>query len=176
MKNGPIVLAGLALVAVLAAGEAPWRSLTPCLIGKWSGITATDPDGNLLGPADPSDWGCADHTPQSPSATRSDGVPVPPPTSVCFGPAAPNPTSGATRLSFALPAAAQVTVVVYGRKGNGPHGAFAVRTLANREMMAGRYEIIWDGNDDAGARLAPGIYRAALTAGDVSLCGDIEVR
>jgi flagellar hook assembly protein FlgD len=91
-------------------------------------------------------------------------------------PAYPNPTSTATTLRFTLPSASQVSLVIYGRKGNGPHGAFPVRTLVAGEMAAGVFTVVWDGNDDRGVRVAPDIYRVAMTVGDNCVCGDIETR
>ena len=50
-------------------------------------------------------------------------------------------------------------------------------TAASRILLAaGSFQAVWDTHDDSGAPVAPGIYRAVLSVGGVSLCGDIEVR
>ena len=51
-----VVIAPLALVTLV--GAAPWRSLPPCVLGRFGEITPTDPQGTVVGVTDPSDWGC----------------------------------------------------------------------------------------------------------------------
>jgi hypothetical protein len=162
-----LVLAPLALVTL--TGAAPWRSLPPCVIGRFEGITATDPLGTVVGAADPSDWGCLG---QSNAPT---GVPPAPPTQFCFGPAYPNPSSGEVRLSFTVPRASVVSIAVYGQK-HGPKSAFLVRTVADQTFVVGAFNFLWDGTDDLGARVPPGLYRAVMTTPDGTICGDIELR
>jgi hypothetical protein len=169
---------GVFIVAIAVGGAAPWRSLSPCLLGKWTGITVTNANGDVVGPEDPSDWGCVGGGSSGRPGTPEDVVPVPapPPTSLCLLPAYPNPTSTAATLMFSLPTTSQVSLVVYAKKGNGPHGAFPVRALVAREMAAGFYTVVWDGNDDRGMRVAPDIYRVALVVDDQGVCGDVEIR
>lgn len=176
MRSKQLALVGLVLIASFVAGAAPWRDLPACLIGKWTGITVTDGDGNLLGPEDPNDWGCIGDRTSGLSVTAPADVPVPPPTAVCLLPAYPNPASPATRLRFTLPSPSPVSLVAYGKKGNGPHGAFPIRSLVSGEMAAGVHEVTWDGNDDRGVRLGSGIYRVVLVVGANSVCGDVEIR
>jgi hypothetical protein len=164
-----LVLAPLALVTLL--GAAPWRELPSCVIGRFEGITSTDPNGAIVGVTDPKDWGCLGGA----SSAPADLPPVPPPTQVCFGPAYPNPTSGPVNLRFTLPQATQVGIVVYGQK-HGPHSAYPVRTFGEMELVAGVHMLTWDGNNDQGARVPPGLYRAVLTVPGGSICGDIEIR
>jgi hypothetical protein len=40
-----------------------------------------------------------------------------------------------------------------------------VRTLVAERLEPGFYEIGWDGLDDRGARVAPGVYMAVMTVG-----------
>src|SRR4029077_14821882 len=131
----------------------------------WEGITVTDPSGEIVGPVDASDWGCLGGG-ASVRPSMLGGVPAPPPTDVCLMPAAPNPTSGHARLTFSIPSASQVSLIVYGKKGNGPHGAFPVRTLLSQQLAAGWHAVEWDGNDDHGAPLSPDLYRVVLLVGD----------
>ena len=163
------LFAPLALVTLV--GAAPWRSLPPCVLGRFEGITPTDSQGAVVGVADPSDWGCLGGQARG----RADVVPPPPPTQFCFDPAYPNPSSGAVSLRFTLPRASLVSITVYGQK-HGPHSAFAVRTLAEQNFAAGVFVLHWDGNDDQGVRVPPGLYRAVMTVPDGTICGDIEIR
>jgi flagellar hook capping protein FlgD len=163
-----LVVAPLALVTLV--GAAPWRSLPPCVIGRFGEITSTDPQGTVVGVTDPSDWGCLGGQAGVPA-----GVPPQPPTQFCFEPAYPNPSSGEVRLRFTLPRASLVTITVYGQK-HGPRSAFLVSTLAEGNFAAGEFTLLWDGNDDQGARVPPGLYRAVMTVPDGTICGDIEIR
>jgi hypothetical protein len=172
MRNAFHVSLGLLVLAVAVMGAAPWKSLPPCLLGKWDGITATDPNGNVIGAEDPGDWGCLGGGP----TVRPQGVPVPPPNATCLMPAAPNPTNGHTVLNFSLLGDSQVSLVVYSKKGNGPHSAFPVRTLVSQQLAAGVHSVAWDGTDDGGAPLSPGLYRVVLTVGEQSACGDIQIQ
>jgi len=176
MRHALRTVLGLLLLVVVAMGAAPWKSLPPCLVGKWEGITATDPNGDIIGPTDPSDWGCLAHGTSGQIAKVQGGVPAPPPTATCLMPAAPNPTSGHTVLNFSLLHDSQVSLVVYGKKGNGPHGAYPVRTLVSQQLASGVHSVAWDGTDDQGAPLSPDLYRVVLTVGDQSACGDIQIQ
>jgi hypothetical protein len=70
-----------------------------------------------------------------------------------------------------------VSLVVYGRaRQQGPHQAFPARILVDADLAAGLHQVLWDGNDDGGVRVPPGVYRAVLVVGDHALCGDIEIR
>jgi hypothetical protein len=163
-----LVIPPLALLTL--TGAAPWRSLPPCVIGRFADITATDAQGTIVGATDPSDWGCLGTQPGAP-ADVSPG----PPTHFCFEPACPNPSSGEVRLSFTVPRASLASITLYGQK-HGPHSAFVVRTLADQTFAVGQFSLLWDGNDDAGARVPPGLYRAVMTTPDGTICGDIEIR
>jgi len=169
-------LLGLCILVVVSMGAAPWRSLPSCVLGKWEGITATDPNGEIIGPEDPSDWGCLGGGASAHLARPQDGVPAPPPSATCLMPAAPNPTSGRTTVQFSLVGDSQVSLVVYAKKGNGPHGAYPVRTLISGNLAAGVHSVAWDGANDQGLPLSPDLYRVVLTVGDQSVCGDIEIQ
>lgn len=163
-----LVLAPLALVTLV--GAAPWRSLPPCVLGRFGEITPTDSQGTVVGLPDPSDWGCLGGQARGPA-----DVPPQPPTQFCFEPAYPNPSSSAVSLKFTLPRASLVRITVYGQK-HGPHSAFLVRTFAEQNFAAGAFTLLWDGNDDQGARVPPGLYRAVMTVPGGTICGDIEIR
>ncbi|MFO7654616.1 MAG: FG-GAP-like repeat-containing protein [Candidatus Krumholzibacteriia bacterium] len=73
----------------------------------------------------------------------------------------PNPFNPATSIIFELPRAGRVDLAVYGLDGR------RVRTLlAEAPHGAGRHEVIWDGADDAGRRVASGTYFYRLRSGD----------
>jgi hypothetical protein len=74
---------------------------------------------------------------------------------------APNPTSCPARLSLVLPGAAHLRVEVFDPAGR------RVRVLADGERTAGSASLAWDLRDDAGRRVAPGVYliRAATGSG-----------
>jgi len=79
--------------------------------------------------------------------------------------AEPNPFAGRTRLSVRLARAARVSVELYDAAGR------PVRSLATGSLEPGTYHWTWDGTDDAGNRLAGGIYFTRLAADD-----DVSVR
>jgi hypothetical protein len=159
-------------------GAAPWRSLPDCVIGKWSGITPVDVQGNPTGPADPTDWGCLGGTGAAAIVPRTlgDPVPAPPPTDYCLYPPAPNPVQTETRLTLAVPQTGLVRVAIYAKQGNGPHNARVVRTLFDRTLASGIYEVLWDGKGDDGVRLPADLYRVVMETQAGAVCGDIELR
>ena len=161
------IMAPLALLTLL--GAAPWRGLPACVLARFGDITSTDAQGTIVGAADPSDWGCLGEQP------GAAGVPILLPTQFCFEPAYPNPATGAVRLSFSVPRASLVSVTLYGQK-HGLRSAYLVRTLSEGNLAAGRFEVLWDGNDEQGARVPAGLYRAVMTVPDGTICGDIEIR
>ena len=71
----------------------------------------------------------------------------------------PNPSSGESRLGFALARAAGVELAIYSVDGR------RVRTLARGPLAAGSYRFTWSGDDDDHRPVAPGVYYARLTAG-----------
>jgi hypothetical protein len=78
---------------------------------------------------------------------------------------APNPTRGGGAVQFALPAAAATRVEVLDLQGR------LRRTLIGRATLApGAHAIPFDGRDQHGARLVPGVYFFRITSGsrDVS--------
>lgn len=73
--------------------------------------------------------------------------------------AAPNPAFGPVSLSFALATAAEVDLAVYDAAGR------RVRALlANEPLAAGAHTLHWDGRDEAGRAVPPGLYFAAARA------------
>ena len=78
-----------------------------------------------------------------------------------LSPPLPNPSRFNTMLSFALPTAGRVDLAIYDTAGR------RVRTLESSLRAAGRHETSWDGEDERGEAVAPGVYFARLRAGAV---------
>jgi hypothetical protein len=75
----------------------------------------------------------------------------------------PNPFNASTMIRFSLDGsegATPVTLAVYNSLGQ------TVRTLLAGTLPAGDHEVRWDGTDDAGRKVASGIFFARLHAGD----------
>lgn len=70
----------------------------------------------------------------------------------------PNPFNPSTKISYALPEASQVRLVVFNVLGQ------QVTELVNGTQEAGEYEIIWDGKDQYGASVASGVYFYKISA------------
>ena len=80
----------------------------------------------------------------------------------------PNPVTSSTVLRYALGAdvarggTAEVSIVVHDTRGR------AVRTLKRAHEVSGEYRVEWNGADDRGVRVAPGVYHVRFRAGTVS--------
>ncbi|UCC44089.1 MAG: T9SS type A sorting domain-containing protein, partial [Candidatus Zixiibacteriota bacterium] len=75
----------------------------------------------------------------------------------------PNPFNPETNISFAVPTAGHVRLVVYNVLGQ------AVRTLMDQELSVGIYDVTWDGSDDYDRPVASGVYLYRLEARSLSL-------
>jgi subtilisin family serine protease len=75
-------------------------------------------------------------------------------------PAYPNPAGAGTTIAFSLPVgvSGDYAVTIYDLAGR------KVRTLAAAASAPGRREVVWDLADDAGRRVAPGVYLYWLNA------------
>ena len=74
----------------------------------------------------------------------------------------PNPFNPATLISYSLPGDGFVSLVIYSVDGR------MVQTLVNEQQPMGRYEVIWNGEDENGRRVASGTYLYRLNAGQFS--------
>jgi hypothetical protein len=70
-----------------------------------------------------------------------------------------NPTTGHAILGLDVPREAILDVAAYSIQGQ------RLRTLASGNRAAGRYRLTWEGDDDSGQPLRPGVYFIRLTAG-----------
>jgi hypothetical protein len=75
----------------------------------------------------------------------------------------PNPFNPTTTIVFGLKEPADVKVRIYDASGR------LVRTVVNRHYEAGGHVTAWDGRDDAGARVASGVYFCKLDSGRSAL-------
>jgi len=75
----------------------------------------------------------------------------------------PNPFNPSTRIQFAVSETEKIKLDVYDIQGR------LVRTLVDYELyQPGRYEIMWDGLDNKGNRIASGVYFTKMQAGKFS--------
>jgi hypothetical protein len=73
----------------------------------------------------------------------------------------PNPFSGSTEISFALSrGGTHVLVEVYDARGR------LVRSLLEGAASAGVGSVTWDGRDEVGSRVAPGLYFSKVSTGE----------
>lgn len=70
--------------------------------------------------------------------------------------ASPNPFNSATTVSFVLGRDGEVSIEVFDVQGR------RVRTLTSGLFCAGRHDVVWDGKQDSGTGVSPGIYFARV--------------
>lgn len=68
----------------------------------------------------------------------------------------PNPFNPSTTITFSVPSFANVTLAVYNALGE------PIRELVRQELHPGKYEITWNGKNEAGETMSSGIYLAHL--------------
>jgi hypothetical protein len=73
-------------------------------------------------------------------------------TSFDLRPNVPNPFGGMTTISYDVPHVSSVEVVIYDPSGR------KVRLLATGIHKPGRHAVVWDGCDQGGAAVSPGVY------------------
>ncbi len=64
----------------------------------------------------------------------------------------PNPFNPTTHIAFALPEPGKTSLAIYNILGQ------RVKTLINKEMPAGRYDVAWNGDNESGGQVASGVY------------------
>lgn len=119
--------------------------------GDWR-LGGDDPDAQRLGAFADRDG----LPPPRPSAPGGDAAEP-----VLLGPSAPNPLAPFTTIPFRVPEPSLVDLGVYNVVGE------RVRTLPAGDLPAGDHERVWDGRDDRGEELPPGIYFVRITIGTV---------
>ncbi len=81
------------------------------------------------------------------------------PTTFDLSPNHPNPFNPTTSITYALPQAVEVKLVIFDLQGR------HVRTLVDQRQPAGSYAITWDGRNEQGEVIASGVYLYQLRAG-----------
>jgi flagellar hook assembly protein FlgD len=81
------------------------------------------------------------------------------PSSFELGANHPNPFNPSTTITYALPRAVEVKLVIFDLMGR------RVRTLVEQTQPAGRYAVIWDGRNEHGEPVASGTFIYQLHAG-----------
>jgi len=99
----------------------------------------------------------AENQPVDGGALATDDRMAPPARTLLFAPY-PNPSSGESRLGFALARAAGVELAIYSVDGR------RVRTLASGVQESGQYQARWDGTDEHGDRIRSGVFYVRLDA------------
>ena len=74
-------------------------------------------------------------------------------------PNVPNPFNPQTTIRYDIPEASDVQIVVYNLTGQ------KVRTLLAGQMGVGSHQVVWDGRDELGRRVASGTYVVDMKAG-----------
>jgi len=74
--------------------------------------------------------------------------------------AAPSPSKGEVLISFELPVSRRVTVKVYNVRGR------EVRTILDEKKEAGTHNTKWDGRNNSGRYVVPGVYMCRVNTGD----------
>ena len=72
----------------------------------------------------------------------------------------PNPFNPTTTIRYALPKASHVTLKIYNLRGE------LVKTLLNGYQAALNHQVTWNGDNEAGQKVAAGIYLYQLQAGN----------
>jgi hypothetical protein len=64
----------------------------------------------------------------------------------------PNPFSKSTVISYQLTESSKITLKIYNISGQ------EIRTLVNKNQAEGMHSVVWDGTDNLGNRVKPGVY------------------
>ena len=71
----------------------------------------------------------------------------------------PNPFNASTEICYQIPKDSHVSLKIFNTLGQ------EVRTLVDAHKRAGQYEVVWDGRDARGHKVASGLYFCRLKAG-----------
>jgi len=73
----------------------------------------------------------------------------------------PNPFNPSTTVRYSMADEGMVSIVIYNSVGQ------PVRTLVDGRRTAGRYSVVWDGQDNMNREVASGLYLIRMVAGDL---------
>jgi len=155
----PLSLLLLIGCVLLSCADDPGKPSKACSfeLSSFSGITETDADG-IVTVEDPEDW-CLPPTP-SPHPTPYFAL-LPP---------HPNPMGTGTTIHFIMASRDSVFLAILDSE------CTVRRTLAAGPVAPGEHLVLWNGRDDLGTRVPPGIYCCVMVTGSFSCCGDIDVQ
>ena len=85
-----------------------------------------------------------------------------------LGKAAPNPTTGETRIDYALPVNGNVALGIYNVTGQ------LVRELVKGPVSAGQWAVTWDGRDASARKVPGGVYFYKLTVSGEQSYGAVK--
>ncbi len=74
----------------------------------------------------------------------------------------PNPFNPTTSIEYSLNKPEHVKLTIYNVPGN------AMKTIVNEKQKAGNFEVTWDGTNEAGVKMASGVYYCRLETGGTS--------
>ncbi len=127
--------------------------------GGTLGVSHSSPtNGSAILFTPPASWSSPAQGGDDPLATRLNRPEIP--TASALMQNAPNPVQGKTYISYQLAQPGHTTLKVYNLNGQ------LVRTLVDASQPAGYYDISWDARDDAGRRVAAGVYLYKVTSGN----------
>ncbi len=72
----------------------------------------------------------------------------------------PNPFNPTTNIKFGLPNSGNIKLVIYNVLGQ------EIKTLINQNLNAGTYNILWNGQNEAGINVPSGVYLYRITSGN----------
>ena len=77
----------------------------------------------------------------------------------------PNPFRGDTTIGFKQTVNSPTTITVYNIKGQ------LIKTLTNQPFNSGEHDVTWDGKDDQGRSVSPGLYFYKIKSGKFCTSG-----
>lgn len=148
-----------------------WTELLNSQDAEYGGSGVTNP-GQLTAEAVPYDgfgWSIELALPAMGLAVLSNGVGTGvdaqgdgPAASLGLLPPRPNPTFGSARIAFDLARPGRARIAVYDIAGR------LVQVVAEDDYAAGRSEVVWNGRNRRGQRVAPGVYAVRIESGGKS--------
>ena len=187
MGSNLYAVSGTGWVHRSADGGAVWTAVgtlsqvhTVALATDGTELYAATLEGEVAGSMDGVDWQWRGSVNQMrltalgtdvPAVAGVDGPPFKSPT-LSLGQSYPNPLTpgaGVTHLPFALERRGFVELNIYDAEGR------LVRRLVADELSARSYKVPWDGTDEKGVRVTPGVYCCELKSGGLAAHGKITV-
>ncbi len=141
-------------------------------VGPGIGYVLTESDVSCYMSSDFSNWSKVDRLAvhmepiygngQASSSTMMFAVPETPVFNTELKGSFPNPFNPSTKIIFTLSSDQKAEISLFDIRGK------LVKTLCSEIMTAGRHELIWDGTNSNGNRMASGVYLLKMTTPDLS--------